>query len=168
MGSLAAVEVMNIGSMLNNKTAQHHLPGNFFNHQPQPFNFIKAEPMERSVSPHGSEHSQYSASHMPRPYPSPSAMQAPMAMPNSMQSSMQLPSFPEMPSMPSMPSMPTQPMQQAPQHQMQQPQPSTPKSNPCSTCGKHFARRSDLARHGEYACFSQGISRANRSVRTYP
>ncbi len=148
MGSVA-VEVMNIGSMLNNRIAQHQLHESFFDHTQSHFPLIKHEPMDRSVSPHGSEHSHYSTSHMARSYHSPNAMHTPMGIPNHMQSSMQLPSFPDMPnmanmtSMPTMPTMPTQHLQQPPP-----PQPST-KSYPCSTCGKQFARRSDLARHGK-------------------
>lgn len=150
MGSLA-VEAMDIGNVLNNKRFQHHMSSNFMQHHQSHFPIIKPEPgMERSVSPHGSEHSQYSASHqLGRPYPSPSAMQAPMPMSSN---AMSLPSYPDMSGMSNMPyqqmptvGMPT--MQQTPPVQQRSPKPAA-KNFPCRTCGKPFARRSDLVRHG--------------------
>jgi hypothetical protein len=102
---------------------------------------------ERGNSPHDSERSHYSGSRYGPPmtgmngtpsvmrYPSPTAMQNPMPM-------MQ------------------QPYQSNPgfENPMMQPEPprparqtvgdGAPKAFPCSSCGKGFARRSDLARHG--------------------
>lgn len=168
MGTLA-VEVMDLGNVLNNKRFQHHMSSNLLQHQPNHFPIIKPEPgMERSVSPHGSEHSQYSTSHqLSRPYPSPSAMQAPMPMSSS---GMPLPSFPDM-GMPNMAyqqmaptGMPT--MQQAPAMPQRSPKPAA-KNFPCRTCGKPFARRSDLVRHGMYLC-SLDLGIMTDNIRTYP
>jgi hypothetical protein len=100
---------------------------------------------ERGNSPHDSEHSRYSA---PRygpmngmngapatmRYPSPTAMQNPMPM-------MQQPYQPNS-------SFDNSMMQQGGQPVRQPGGEGAPKAFPCSTCGKGFARRSDLARHG--------------------
>ena len=144
MRSPAPTEVMDITNMLNKKGQLQQLNPGLLDHQHQAF--VKHEPgMERSASPHGSEHSQYSNPHIARAYPSPAAMQAPMHIPNPMPAAMQLPGFPEMPNMGGMPNMHMQQMQQQPPPPPQQPI----KAYPCSTCGKGFARRSDLARHGK-------------------
>jgi hypothetical protein len=103
---------------------------------------------ERGNSPHDSEHSRYSAPRLmnggmngapgPMRYPSPPAMQS------------QLP----------MMGQPYQPNTGYDNGMMQQDNSaqagrqaggdnSAPKAFPCSTCGKGFARRSDLARHGK-------------------
>lgn len=116
---------------------------------------------DRGTSPHGSEHSQYSTPRMGMSgmngaptgmrYPSPPTMQGSMPM-------MQQPYRPDVTFDNGM--MPTQQQQQQQQPQPQPPldnttrqrQPGDPtvtKAFPCSTCGKGFARRSDLARHGE-------------------
>jgi len=96
---------------------------------------------DRQGSPHGSEHSRYSAT-MNASYPSPSAMAASP-----------------------LPPMPNANMAPAPMemqqglipgvaHQVYQPAQEkaagspAAKPYPCATCGKPFARRSDLARHG--------------------
>jgi hypothetical protein len=100
---------------------------------------------ERGNSPHDSEHSRYSA---PRyqlngmnggpntmRYPSPTAMQSPMPM--MQQGYRQEGSFDNgMMQQENIPR-PRQSGENAPQ-----------KAFPCGTCGKGFARRSDLARHG--------------------
>jgi hypothetical protein len=133
-----------------NKKGQMQLPtGHMDYHHQLPL--VKPEPgMERSVSPHGSEHSQYSNPHnMARGYPSPTMMQAPMHISNPLPAAMQMTGYPDMPNMGHMPNMAMQQMTQQP------PVPQQPaKQYPCSTCGKAFARRSDLARHGEFClCF---------------
>ncbi|RDW88764.1 putative protein glass [Coleophoma cylindrospora] len=92
---------------------------------------------ERGGSPHDSEHSRYSAprlGHMngmngQMRYPSPTAMQSPLPM-------MQQPYRPDN----SFENGMMQPARQAPAEAVQ-------KAFPCGTCGKGFARRSDLARH---------------------
>jgi hypothetical protein len=100
---------------------------------------------ERGNSPHDSEHSRYSAprySQMsgmnggpnPMRYPSPTAMQNPLPM-------MQQPYRHEN-------SFDNGMMQQENAPRGRQPAESQ-KAFPCGTCGKGFARRSDLARHGK-------------------
>ncbi|KAG4284063.1 hypothetical protein FPRO06_08442 [Fusarium proliferatum] len=146
MRSPAPTEVMDITNMLNKKGQMQQLTSGLLDHQQYQHAFVKHEPgMERSASPHGSEHSQYSNPHsIARAYPSPSTMQAPMHMPNPMSAAMTMQGYPEMPNMGGMPHMHMQQMPQQPPPPPQQPI----KAYPCSTCGKGFARRSDLARHG--------------------
>jgi hypothetical protein len=99
---------------------------------------------ERGNSPHDSEHSRYSAPRLMNGaptimrYPSPTAMQNPLPMMGQ-------------------PYQPTHGydngMMQQQDHSIPTGRQSTgdgtaPKAFPCSTCGKGFARRSDLARHG--------------------
>lgn len=124
------------GSMPDHHQQHHHL------------GLVKHESaLDRSGSPHMSEHSSYSAHSMPRAYPSPTAMQTPMQMQNHMHNAMQMGGFTDMSGMGSVPSMAMHHMPQQPQ---QQQTPTAPvKAYPCSTCGKGFARRSDLARHGK-------------------
>lgn len=155
MRSPAPTEVMDITNMLNKKAGAaaqvQHLSGTLHDHQHHQLPIVKPEPgMERSASPHGSEQSHYSTPHsMPRGYPSPSAMQAPMHIPNPMPAAMQLSGYPDMPNMANMAQMTMPQMPQQPQPQQQ-----PTKAYPCSTCGKGFARRSDLARHGRFALCS--------------
>jgi uncharacterized Zn-finger protein len=98
---------------------------------------------ERGNSPHDSEHSRYSGSRFGqlngingRPngmrYPSPTAMQNPLPM-------LQQPFRPENGFDNSMPQQ---------ENTRGGRQSAEGKAFPCSTCGKGFARRSDLARHG--------------------
>ena len=101
--------------------------------------------MDRAGSPHGSEHSRYSGP-MHISYPSPTAMGAPLPLPQMANASlgavsMGLPLPP--PSV--IPGM-NHPSAYNPPKAPHQP----PKAYPCSTCGKRFARRSDLARHGKF------------------
>lgn len=166
-------EPMDITNVLNNRlgTMVHHpqhFPGHYTDAHHQ-LSFVKPEPtMERSASPHTSEHSSYSNPHaMQRSFHSPSAMQAPMQIPSSMPTNMHVPGFPEMPNMGGMPNMTMpphmqqhhDPHQQQQQHHQQQPA----KAYPCSACGKRFARRSDLSRHGKrhttmYGCEKQKLT----------
>ncbi|KAH8672663.1 hypothetical protein BGZ60DRAFT_469140 [Tricladium varicosporioides] len=100
---------------------------------------------ERGNSPHDSEHSRYSAPRygpmngMAGPpnnmrYPSPTAMQSPLPMmPQQYRSDGGFGNENMMPQDPN-----------RPQRQVGD---GGPKAFPCSTCGKGFARRSDLARH---------------------
>jgi len=103
-------------------------------------------PIERADSPHGSEHSRYSASAMNglingRSYPSPGSMHAPMSVPEAPMPHAQF--FPGLP-----PDLAQGQMQPAQYRAADVQPPPPPKAYPCSTCGKGFARRSDLARHG--------------------
>lgn len=144
MSSPAPGEVMGITSMLNQKgavSAVQPAPGQMLE-QPMTQQ-LPPLPLERADSPHGSEHSRYSQPPMNqlqngRPYGSPSAMHAPLHMPEPNMAPTGM-AFPQMtPDMSYGAPQPTRPeaAQQA------------PKAYPCSTCGKGFARRSDLARHG--------------------
>ncbi|KAM0460984.1 hypothetical protein ACHAO4_001780 [Trichoderma viride] len=148
--SSASPEVMDITNMLNNKggAMAHGLGGSMPDHHQQHHHLglVKHESaLDRSGSPHMSEHSSYSAHSMPRAYPSPTAMHTPMQMQNHMHNAMQMGGFTDMSGMGSVPSMAMHHMPQQPQ---QQQAPTAPvKAYPCSTCGKGFARRSDLARH---------------------
>jgi hypothetical protein len=114
--------------------------------------------MERPNSPHGSEHSRYSGP-MNTSYPSPTAMGAQLPpVPNANMA----PTPHQLTGMPpnqqhGMPPAGMSPMGMSPvgmpptgYKPNDGPQPP-PKAYPCSTCGKGFARRSDLARHGKYS-----------------
>ena len=155
-------EVMDLTNMLNQKGAAHvkqFSAAAFMDHQQlAQYSIIKPEHnMERSASPHGSEHSHYStAQHMGRSYGSPTVMQAPMHLTsNPMPNHMQMSNFPDVTAMSNMDHMNMHQMPHPVQtHTMQQSQhplhlQPPVKAYPCGTCGKGFARRSDLARHGE-------------------
>lgn len=97
---------------------------------------------ERGGSPHDSEHSRYSAPRYGQPNTAPNAMRYPS--PTAMQNP--LPMLPQ-----------NYRAENSFDNGMMQPEPARParqtgdaahKSFPCGTCGKGFARRSDLARHG--------------------
>jgi len=147
MGSPAPAEVMGIDNMLNEKGSSGAVP-----HMPklehlqglQPLQPHPQLPLDRADSPHGSEHSRYSAHAMngmeaQRPYGSPASMQHPMHLgdPNLPPSNMVLPGMPH-----GMPGL-QQGLTFKPEASH-----ATPKAYPCSVCKKAFARRSDLARHG--------------------
>lgn len=139
--------------MLNNKGGsiaqhyqQHQFIGSPSDYHHSHISLIKPEPsMERSVSPHMSEHSSYSTPHsIARSYNSPAAMQAPLHMQNHMTSQMHLPTFPDMSG--AMGAVHGMGMHQMAHQSQVAAQPS--KAFACATCNKTFARRSDLARHG--------------------
>lgn len=151
---------MGIGNMLNNKAGQQAAQGAVHEQQGQQ---IPPLHLDRANSPHGSEHSRYSGP-MNTSYPSPTAMAAalpPMPNPGMAPAPMSIPNLP-----PSVVPHGMAPGSYKPQEAAQPPV----KAYPCSTCGKGFARRSDLARHGE--CFI--ILRGNRAAyvltdrRTHP
>jgi hypothetical protein len=141
---------------------------------------IKSETgSERGVSPHPSDSSRYSSQQpqqqlpsypsIPQQhmnglrYPSPSQMQAPMPMLNN---SNYIPNPPEHA---------YAQQQQLPdaqgQHQHNGGRPASdtgpPKAFACSTCGKGFARRSDLARHGK-ELGPEHQKQCTDTCRTYP
>lgn len=137
-------------NMQHDLQQQHFGPTSYLNGR------IKSENgSDRGVSPHPSEHSSRYSSQAPQPlqsyppmsnnmngmrYPSPSQMQTPMPLLNN---NNYIPNPPDH----------TYPQQAPPDQQNQQtggrPASDTgpPKAFACSTCGKGFARRSDLARH---------------------
>jgi hypothetical protein len=130
---------------------------------------------ERGVSPHPSDSSRYSSQQPQQPlppyqamppqhmngmrYPSPSQMQAPMPMLNN---NNYIPQPPEH-------AYQQQQVQDPQQHQGGRPASDTgpPKAFACSTCGKGFARRSDLARHGMELGPQHQKARTD-FIRTYP
>jgi hypothetical protein len=124
---------------------------------------------DRGTSPHGSEHSsRYSNTNMGQPlvgmrYPSPTAMQNPMPMMGMGGGFRQDSGFDNG----MVPQASTRPQAG------QTPDPSAPrKAFECGTCGKDFARRSDLARHGELPTFQHflrdtGLTKMDIRADTY-
>ena len=155
--SPSAAGAMGIGTMLNNKGASS-VQDTMSEHQPGQPQLHPQFVMERANSPHGSEHSRYSAP-MNTSYPSPTAMGAPLPpVPSANMAPMPhgLPGMP--PTMP--PGMSPAAMPQ-PGYKPAEGSQAPPKAFPCSTCGKGFARRSDLARHGKRGCQSPADGSAN-------
>ena len=139
--SPSSAGAMGIGSMLNNQggapiMAEQH-PG-----QVHP-TFV----MDRPNSPHGSEHSRYSGP-MNTSYPSPTAMGAQLPPVPSANMGPGLSSLPPNMSHGTPPGMSPVGLPATTGMRPGEPSHAPPKAYPCSTCGKGFARRSDLARHG--------------------
>lgn len=115
---------------------------------------------DRGNSPHDSEHSRYSGSRSVQMngmngmrYPSPPSMQAPIPMmhhqPYPMDNGYDNRGTPQ----------DNRSQGRSTPAEGQAPPPPAPatKAFPCSTCGKAFARRSDLARHGMYLIRNSGV-----------
>jgi len=147
---------------------QHDLQQQHFGAPPYINGRIKSENgSERGVSPHPSDSSRYSSQ---QPQPMPSYPPMPTAM-NAIRYPSPAPMQATMPILNQNYNMPNPPehayaQQPTPDQQVQQtggrPASDTgpPKAFACSTCGKGFARRSDLARHGMYCYPRRGYSRS--------
>lgn len=155
--SPTSAEVMGIGNMLNTKGAkgaarlaqgvkvespiQQMVPSQQM-FKPDPSvqqHMLQSQQMVQNVesanSPHGSDHSRYSGP-MNTSYPSPTAMGG------------TLPPVPHANMGPAPMSVPSNvPLPHGVVYRPTDATTPVPKAYPCSTCGKGFARRSDLARH---------------------
>jgi hypothetical protein len=183
-------QAMDLTSVLNNRRSaitqeqqqqqqqqhqhQHHnhheqpqYMGDFFNLHQNQVSFVKPETeMERSASPHASEHSAYSAHSMHRAYHSPGVMPAHMHMGGSMTNPMHMSGYPDMSQMGAVPNMGGI----APMDQVNDPSKDEDKKFACKECDSKFARRSDLSRHRTYTSPFQNAfrhaTRANSGGRT--
>lgn len=151
-GVMHITNVMDEKRMHHSATPEHH---QMHQHQPHPGlphpQLVAA--IDRSGSPHGSESSHYSAPRgggaleslngmgNARPYGSPTSMHTSIPMQDPNMSHMMIPGMPQMQSVGQ--GMPV--YTHTPPPKTENPPPV--KAYPCSTCGKGFARRSDLARH---------------------
>jgi len=141
--SPSSAGAMGLGSLLNNQSGEFNMADEQQEQrQQQPgqqqSQVHPAFMMDRPNSPHGSEHSRYSGP-MNTSYPSPTVSSR-----NGMVSYDAIPPMPVIPPVPTVSGVPPiLPPASAPQ---------AAKAYPCSTCGKGFARRSDLARHGKHPC----------------
>lgn len=152
-------------------TMQHEMQPQHFGAPPYMTNGrIKSENgSERGVSPHPSDSSRYSSQQPQQPLPSYPAMPQHM---NGMRYPSPMPMLNNNAYIPQPPEHAYGQQQQVPdqqQHQGGRPASDAgpPKAFACSTCGKGFARRSDLARHGmELGPQLQKVR--TDSCRTYP
>ncbi|KAI2463738.1 hypothetical protein F4781DRAFT_107424 [Annulohypoxylon bovei var. microspora] len=163
MSKSPSSEVMNITNMLDKKhaaaaaAAAAAASGPSPDHQLLPHPQLTSAGMDRSNSPHGSESSYHSGHRIGqplealsgmgngRPYGSPSAMQTPMSLSDTnMPHGMMIPGMPPVTHGSMTHGLPM--AYNKPPEMPQRSQPPT-KNYPCSSCGKAFARRSDLARH---------------------
>ena len=146
--SPSSAGAMGIGNVLNIKAepgAQQLQQGATPELQQQrPPQQLQQLQIDRQNSTHGSEQSRYSGP-MNASYPSPTAMAATPLPPVPSAYMAPAPMVPHEMQQNLVAGIPPGGYQPAPGPQ------APPKQFPCSTCGKPFARRSDLARHGRFA-----------------
>jgi hypothetical protein len=141
-GAMGIGNVLNIKAEPGQQPQQGQTTEQQQQQQPRPAQPLQPLQVDRQNSPHGSEQSRYSGP-MNASYPSPTAMAAaplpPMPSANMVPGPMVHSELPPN-LMPGIPASAYQPAEARPQ--------PPAKQFPCSNCGKPFARRSDLARHG--------------------
>ncbi|KAI1380397.1 hypothetical protein F4677DRAFT_259362 [Hypoxylon crocopeplum] len=157
MSKSPSSEVMNITNMLDKKNAAAAAAAAAAASGPSPDHHLISHPhlsstgIDRANSPHGSESSYHSGRRVGRPLEALNGMGngRPYGSPSGMQSTIPL-SDPNMIPGIIIPSMPQIPHELAISYnhpELPQQSHPPPKAFPCPTCGKAFARRSDLARH---------------------